>query len=68
MHMKSMHDRPYMRPAYDFRNHRIYHGTSRRRMSRGDAAYWKVVVVLSLIDVFIFIYLLYASGLIWWIL
>lgn len=63
-----MHDRPYMRPAYDFRSHRIYRGTSRRRMSREAAAYWASVVVLSLFDVFIIIYLLYASGLIWWIL
>lgn len=37
-------------------------------MSRGDAAYWASVVVISLFDVFIIIYLLYASGLIWWIL
>lgn len=62
-----MVDRPHMRPAYDFRSHRVYRGISRKRMSREDAAYWAVVVVLSLIDVSIFIYLLYASGLIWWI-
>ncbi len=62
-----MHERPYMRPAYDFRNHRVYRNLSRRRISREDAAYWAVVVVLSLIDISIFIYLLYASGLIWWI-
>lgn len=37
-------------------------------MSRGDAAYWASVIVFSLIDVALIVYLLCASGLIWWIL
>lgn len=63
-----MNSIPSMRPAYDFRNHRIYRGYSRRRASRADVAYWSAVIVLATIDVALVIYLLYASGLIWWIL
>lgn len=63
----SIDDSPRMRLAYDFRNRRVYRGSSRRRMSRGDAAYWAAVVVFSLIDVALIVYLLCASGLIWWI-
>lgn len=57
-----------MRPAYDFRNRRLYRSTSQRRMSRGDAAYWAAVIGLVVIDVALIVYLLCASGLIWWIL
>ena len=63
-----MHSRPSMIYAYDFRSSRAYRRCVRRRMTRSDAAYWAVVIVMSLIDIAIFIYLLYASGLIWWIL
>lgn len=63
-----MSDRPRMRPAYDFRNHRLYLGSSRRHLSRADAAYWAAVIVLTAIDVALIVYLLCASGLIWWII
>lgn len=63
-----MSDSPRMRPAYDFRNHRLYRATSRRRMMRGDMTYWAAVIVFLIIDVALIVYLLCASGLIWWIL
>ena len=37
-------------------------------MSRADAVYWATVVVFALVDVALIVYLLCASGLIWWIL
>lgn len=61
-------DRPRMRLAYDFSNRRLYRGSTRRRITRGDAAYWAAVVVFLTIDVALIIYLLCASGLIWWLI
>lgn len=63
-----MSDRPRMRPAYDFRRHQLYRRSSRRHASRADAAYWAAVIVLTVIDVALIVYLLCASGLIWWII
>lgn len=57
-----------MRPAYDFSSRRVYRESSRKRMSRGDVAYWAAVIAFLVIDVALILYLLCASGLIWWIL
>lgn len=62
-----MSDMPSMRSAYDFRRHRLYRGSSRRHASRSDVAYWTAVIALTVIDVALIVYLLCASGLIWWI-
>lgn len=37
-------------------------------MTRGDMTYWAAVIVFLIIDVALIVYLLCASGLIWWIL